>query len=67
MPEAIAHLRRAVALAPDSAVAHSDLGGALAQAGQREEALMHIRKALALDPQNTAARENLARLQGGRH
>ena len=67
MPEAIAHLRRAVALAPDSAVAHSDLGGALAQAGQREEALMHIRKALALDPRNTAARENLARLQGGRH
>ncbi len=50
IPDAIAHLTRAVALSPDSARLQSDLGGALAQAGRFTEALAHVRRALTLDP-----------------
>jgi Flp pilus assembly protein TadD len=56
------HLERAVALAPDSATAHSDLGGALAEAGRFEEATGHLRRALELRPDYGPARENLSRL-----
>jgi len=66
LAEALSHLETAVRLAPDSAIAHSDLGGALAQAGKRDEALAHLRRALELDPDNAAAKENLARLGRGR-
>jgi Flp pilus assembly protein TadD len=44
-------------------VAHSDFGGALAEAGQFENARAHLRRALELDPENAAAKENLARLK----
>ena len=48
--EAIVHLRKAAALAPNSADVHSNLGGALVNAGMREEGLRHIRRALELRP-----------------
>jgi Flp pilus assembly protein TadD len=51
-----------VELSPDFAIAHSDLGGALAEAGHFDEAIAHVRRALELDPDNAAAKENLARL-----
>ena len=60
--EALPHLQRAVDLAPDSATAHSDLGGALAEAGRFDDAATHLRRALELDPAYAPARENLSRL-----
>jgi Flp pilus assembly protein TadD len=48
---------------PDSAIAHSDLGGALAEAGKRDEALRETQRALEIDPDYAPAKENLARLR----
>lgn len=61
LPEAEAHLREAVRLAPDSVRAHTDLGSALAQMGRFPEALTEYRTALRLDPAAEITRNNLAR------
>ncbi|HEY3822716.1 MAG TPA: sulfotransferase [Polyangiaceae bacterium] len=50
LPEAIAALRRAIALRPTFARTHSSLGLALAQAGDYEAALAAHRRAIELDP-----------------
>ena len=60
LADALPHFFKAVELAPGSAAAHSDLGGALAQAGRTREAAEHLRRALAIDPTYDAARQNLA-------
>jgi Flp pilus assembly protein TadD len=57
------HFERAVALAPDSAEAESDLGGVLAALGRKAEAIAHLRRALELRPGYAPAVENLARVQ----
>ena len=44
-------LRRALALAPDFAEAHNELGGILLAQGRREEAAIHLERALALTPE----------------
>jgi Flp pilus assembly protein TadD len=48
-----------VALRPDSADAHTDLGAALAEAGLKQEAVAELRRALEIDPNHSVARENL--------
>lgn len=63
---ALTHLRRIVAIRPNSADAQSDLGAVLADLGQRDEAIRSLRKALELDPNHAQAREHLARLTRGR-
>lgn len=45
-PDAVSHLRRAVALAPDNAVARGDLVAALLDAGLDDEAIGHFKAAL---------------------
>ncbi len=48
--EAIAHWERALALNPDFAQAHMNLGNALREDGRAGEAVMHLRRALQLQP-----------------
>ena len=60
LPEAEAHLREAVRLAPDSVRAHTDLGSVLAKMGRFPEAAAEYRAALRLDPSSEITRNNLA-------
>ena len=60
--DALPHLRRAVELAPGSAAAHSDYGGALAAAGQLAKAEAELRRALEIDSSYVPARDNLERV-----
>jgi tetratricopeptide (TPR) repeat protein len=55
--EAIHYCSLAVALRPESATAHRDLGFALAQRGRSNEAQRSIQSALALDPTDPRAYE----------
>ena len=48
--EAAEQYRAALALDPDSAAAHANLGGALARSGQLEEAERHLRASLDAKP-----------------
>ena len=57
--------RAAVALIPDSAPAHNNLGVALASAGAVAEAATHFAEAVRLQPDFTEARQNLAAATGG--
>jgi len=57
--QAIAHLRRAIALLPDYGEAHYDLGVALAGQGRLEESIEHLRKADQLIPDDPATIYNL--------
>ena len=63
LAEALVHLRKAVALAPNSADVHSNLGGALVNAGKVDEGMQHLRRALELRPDHEVARQNLAILE----
>ncbi len=57
--EAVALLRRALALNPDDARGRCDLGSMLKARGEREEAIAAYRKAIALDPGLAMAHSNL--------
>jgi Flp pilus assembly protein TadD len=57
--EAIASLRKALALDPDYALAHDGLGVALYSQGRLLEATNHYRQAVRLDPRNPDARAHL--------
>jgi len=57
--EALAHARRAVAVAPTYAQARNDLGVGLARTGQVAAAAIEYRQALALEPTDDEARGNL--------
>jgi tetratricopeptide (TPR) repeat protein len=56
--EALAPLEKAVALAPDWAEAHNDLGMALAGLSRRTEAAAHFERAIALKPDFATAHNN---------
>jgi tetratricopeptide (TPR) repeat protein/serine/threonine protein kinase len=56
---AVRHLAAAVALRPDSAGAHLNLGKALEEDGQRDEAITCFRRALELDPKYVTALAHL--------
>jgi Flp pilus assembly protein TadD len=58
--EAASELENALALVPDSAVVHNDLGVALASLHQVGEAAAHFRTAVGLDPRFDEARRNLS-------
>ena len=57
--EAIVEIRAGLALAPDSAEAHNNLGGALAATGRTAEAIAEFEHALRLNPKLVSARRNL--------
>ncbi|MGI9229509.1 MAG: tetratricopeptide repeat protein, partial [Gammaproteobacteria bacterium] len=54
--------RHSVAISPNDANAHSNLGSALAQLGRYQEAIASLERALVLDPQQQTARSNLQRV-----
>jgi len=58
--QAIAHFRRSLALKPQSALAHYNLGTALTVARRLDEALAAYREALGLDPSYANAHNNIA-------
>jgi 2-polyprenyl-3-methyl-5-hydroxy-6-metoxy-1,4-benzoquinol methylase/Tfp pilus assembly protein PilF len=62
---AVAHWQRAIALHPNFAQAHMNLGNALREAGRIEEALPHLRQALHLQP-SPFAHNNLGLALAGR-
>lgn len=57
--KAAACFRAALAAAPDSAMAHANLGIVLKEAGRIEEALDHLRRAYALAPEAEGTLRNL--------
>ena len=59
-------IRRAIAVEPNNAEAHNDLGNALNEKGQLDEAIAAYRQAVALDPNFSEAHNNLGvvRFQG---
>jgi len=59
LDEAIAHLRRAVALDAGVSIYHANLGEMCRLAGRPEEAIAHGRRALELDPENPGALSNV--------
>ena len=59
LDEAVACYRRAVALKPDYAGEHSNLGLALRDQGKLDEAIACCRRAVELKPSDAALRGNL--------
>jgi tetratricopeptide (TPR) repeat protein len=55
----LAALQRAIALLPDDAGAHNNLGNALGQSGRLDDALASYQRALALSPEFAEAHNNL--------
>ena len=55
-------LEKALALDPNSADAHANLGMVYLAAGERDRARAHLETALRLDPRSQTARLGLARL-----
>ncbi len=64
---AIPHFEKAVALAPDAADFHNNLGEALRQSERTEESVPHFETALRLEPQHGAAHNNLGVALGELH
>jgi tetratricopeptide (TPR) repeat protein len=62
MDRALEYGRRAVALAPDDAEGHNNLGNCLAASGALERAIDHYRQAVRLDPELSGAHHNLGRI-----
>ena len=54
-----AHLRRALSIADNFPLAHSNLGNVLLTLGRTDEALTHLRRAVALQPDLADAQNNL--------
>jgi tetratricopeptide (TPR) repeat protein len=63
--EAIACYRQAIALDPQLAPAHTNLGNALSHQGKMEEAIASYRQAVALDPKLAMAHYNLGNALAG--
>ncbi len=59
LAEAVAGYDQVLALSPDLAAGHNNLGSALCELGRLEEAEASYRRALALQPQSPEARNNL--------
>jgi tetratricopeptide (TPR) repeat protein len=60
VPEAIAALRRAIALVPKSAEIHAELAGVFAREGRAAESVSSAEAALALEPRNREANRTIA-------
>jgi serine/threonine-protein kinase len=57
--EAVRYFQAALALRPNFAVVHNNLGTSLQEVGQRDEAIERFHKAIRLDPKFAAAHTNL--------
>jgi Flp pilus assembly protein TadD len=58
--DAVRYFHAALVLRPDAAIAHNNLGLALASNGQRAEAVQHFQDTLRIDPTAPEAHQNLA-------
>ncbi len=58
--EALGYYRAALALRPQTNVAHHNIGAALSALRRRDEAEVHFREALRLDPESAAGHHGLA-------
>jgi tetratricopeptide (TPR) repeat protein len=58
-PQGLDEARRALAANPESAVAHANMGWALAHAGDPKQAIGHFRESLRLEPDSAFAREGI--------
>jgi len=58
--ESVAEWKRALAITPDDAKAHNNLGRALAGQGDFDQAILHWQRALEIDPRYWEAHNNLA-------
>jgi tetratricopeptide (TPR) repeat protein len=63
LQKALPQLQQVVSSAPNNAVAHYNLGRALAMRNQPDQAMQHFAKAVELQPAYTAARLALAQIQ----
>lgn len=59
---AFKHIKKAVQLSPDLAMAHSALGWLYLQRGMKDEGVKELKKALRLDPSDAIAMDALSRL-----
>ena len=57
--EAIDYYKETIRIRPNFALAHNNLGNALAQKGELKEAIDHYRETLKLKPDLVAAQKNL--------
>ena len=64
LEEAIEQYKKALAIDPAYAQAHTNLAVALVQKGQLDDALPHFQEAVRLNPADKIAQKNLARIQG---
>jgi tetratricopeptide (TPR) repeat protein len=62
-PGAIRSAREALALAPENAIAHHNLGLLLADSGDLGSAILELRKAISLAPLQVSSYVNLSRMQ----
>ena len=62
--EAIAAYQKALAIKPDSAEAHNNLGNILAGLGHVEEAIAHFQEVLKIEPDSAEAHNNLGAALG---
>lgn len=62
VPGAIGEYRKALALNPENAIAHCNLGGLLINQGRTVEGAAHLSEAIRLDPESYSAHYNLGRL-----
>jgi tetratricopeptide (TPR) repeat protein len=62
VPAAISNYQQSIALEPDYALAHNDLGGILLRLGDTNQARIHFERAVALAPEFVEARYNLGGL-----
>jgi tetratricopeptide (TPR) repeat protein len=59
--EAVRYYQAAVAIRPQAALAHNNLGAALASLNRKDEAIEHYQLALAIDPQLAVVHYNLGK------
>jgi Flp pilus assembly protein TadD len=62
LDDAVHHLRQALRIDPDLAMAHTNLALALEARGDREEAIEHLQQALRIDPDLATAHFNLGKV-----
>jgi tetratricopeptide (TPR) repeat protein len=64
LDEAIAEYRLVADALPDAAASQRNLGGALLEAGHRDDAARHLERALALEPDHAETRAMLEQARG---
>lgn len=59
MLQSVRYLQAALALRPESAIVHNNLGCSLGSLGRLDEAAAHLRRAIEIDPESSTAHSNM--------